>query len=119
MRKRAIHNQAASVFDMDRPTTIRPLPWLHLIGPVVYAIRTKDGLIKIGWTSDLYNRVRGFGGTGSILAWMPGTLDDEQALHRGLATHVARGREYYNPTAEVLSEVNAMRETLGLDPIAA
>lgn len=87
------------------------------VGPVIYAVRTRDNLIKIGHTTRLANRMRAYGGLGNLLALRPGTRDDELALHRSLAAHVHHGREYYNPTPEVIAVINGMRATHGLAPI--
>lgn len=90
---------------------------LRSIGEVVYAVRVGD-LVKIGHTHDLANRVSGLHAT-EVLAFMPGTYDDEQALHQRLAAHVHHGREWYYPTPGVLAVVNEMRETLGMEPLAS
>lgn len=87
---------------------------------LVYAVRLPDGIIKIGWTKDFNARRRAFTSDyDAILAVMPGTFDDEQAIHARLAQHVARGREYYHPHAEVLACVNELRSKVGVDPLAA
>lgn len=86
---------------------------------LIYAIRCKDGTIKIGWTKDLYHRRRDLNmAFDAILAVRPGTYEDEQALHDRLNPSVARGREYYHPTPEVLAYVNDLRTTMGVDPIS-
>lgn len=90
------------------------------IGPCVYFIRTDDGLVKIGHTTDLAARKRKFGsGWDRILAVVPGTRDDEAALHERFAGDRVRGREFYAPTARVLRHVNDIRTALGLAPIEA
>lgn len=93
------------------------------IGDVVYAVRLDD-VVKIGFTSDLGDRVhtlKCINGSRSaeMLAVRFGTEADEQAIHTRLIGHRARGREYYHPTPEVLAVVNEMREDFGLPPIAA
>lgn len=91
---------------------------LQALGPLVYAVRTKDGLVKIGVTTDLIERMKHIkGGTAELLALKPGDFDDELAIHRRLRGHATEGREYYLPTPTVLREVNTMRATLGLDPV--
>lgn len=97
---------------------------LQSLGPVVYAIRLDHGVIKIGFTTNLADRertVRRQSGskTCELLAFQPGTIDDEQELHAALLDHLAHGREYYHPTPAVLEVVNHMRETCSLPPIAA
>jgi len=90
---------------------------LRALGPVVYAARCTDGVIKIGFTTNLAQRRWGIG-SAELLAFEPGTLADEQALHDRLAEHVHHGREWYYPTPGVLAVVNEMRERLGLEPVA-
>ena len=85
---------------------------------LIYAIRLPDGIIKIGHTKDLMARRRHFdSGPEAILAIKPGAYDEEQAIHAKLAPHVARGREYYHPTPEVMGFVNDLRGRLGISPI--
>lgn len=84
---------------------------------VVYAMRVPDGAIKIGCTSNLPNRLSGL--HGEILAFRPGDFADEKELHLKLAAHRNRGREYYNPTPEVVAVVNDMRDHFGLPHLAA
>lgn len=86
---------------------------------LIYAVRTSDGLIKIGGSADLINRLDHIkGGTAEILAMKPGTRHEERDIHRGLTGHATQGREYYLPTPSVLRVVNEMRVPLGLEPIA-
>ncbi len=94
-------------------------PLLAALGPVIYAIRTRDGLIKIGFTTNLGQRYSSLGSQRDILAWRPGSYAEEQALHDQLSAHVCRGREWYHPHPEVLAVVNAMRGDLGQTPLAS
>lgn len=119
MRKRAIHGEKFAVAELERPApNVSAWTWLRLLGPVVYAIRTPDGWIKIGFTTNLSQRSSQLGGYKALLAWRCGSMEDEQAIHASLNGQAIRGREYYPPTADVLSTVNAMRSELGLEPIA-
>lgn len=54
-----------------------------------------DGLIKVGWTTKLADRVRAYGPKAVLLANYPGTRADEAALHRQLKPCLYRGREWY------------------------
>lgn len=89
------------------------------VGPVVYAIRMKDGIIKIGHTTSIYERALALGGLNALLALRAGTLDDEQAIHRALQPYRARAIEYYYPVPEVLAVVNEMRVAMQMDPITS
>lgn len=92
---------------------------LRALGPVVYACEAKDGLIKIGHTTDLARRLRQVGsGHRSLLAFKMGTLEDEAAIHAALDGHAARGKEWYPWTPSVLAIVNDMRSAFGLTLLA-
>lgn len=96
---------------------------MHAMGSVVYAAQLADGMIKIGWTEHFGDRLRYLkaytGQDVKLLGFRFGDRDDEQDIHARLTEHVARGREYYHPTPEVLVVVNDMRDRLGMEPIAA
>lgn len=96
---------------------------LRNLGPVVYALRLDDDIIKIGYTTDLVDRERtvrrqGNSTTSELLAVMLGTYNDEQALHARLEPFRAHGIEYYHPTPEVLAVVNEMRASIGMTALA-
>jgi len=90
---------------------------LAALGPVVYAVRVGDR-IKIGYTSNLYRRLKKFG-VHDVLAFRPGTFDTELEIHHRLSAYAVEGREWYAPVPEVLAVVNEMRAVLGLEPVAA
>lgn len=87
------------------------------LGEVVYAVRVGD-LIKIGFSSNMAQRMGALNPT-EILAFKLGNYADEQAIHRRLVDHVARGREWYYPTPGVFDVINEMRHALGMESIAA
>lgn len=89
------------------------------LGPVVYFVRTDSGLIKIGHTVDLANRIKAYGGWRTLLAVQPGTRDDEHALHVRFADDLAEGREFFRASTGLLAYVNDVREPLGMEPVAA
>lgn len=85
------------------------------LGDCVYAVRTPDGLVKIGFTSDLDRRIRAFGSKwADVLLALPGSLDAEAELHTRFKPYLARGREYYFPCAELMDWINGERERLGV-----
>lgn len=105
-------------------TSVSRTAALQLLGSVVYAARLADGTIKIGWTTQLHDRLRYLTcytkQDAELLAFKPGDYDDEQSIHRALVAHRLEGRrEYYRPTAEVLAVVNEMRSALNMPPLAA
>lgn len=105
--------------DLDQ----RPTPSLYQmargVGPCVYFFRTKDGLIKIGFTTNLGNRRHWFGiGWNQILAIIrPGDLDIERAHHAQFAEHLARGREWFHPAPDLIDYINDIRSRLGVPPV--
>ena len=89
-------------------------------GPVIYAVLLDDGLIKIGFTTNINQRMNNIGcGLGGLLALIPGTLRQEKRIHNRLIEHRAHDHEYYYPNAQIIAFVNAMRAKLNLKPIAA
>lgn len=96
---------------------------LQDVREVIYGIRTFDDLIKIGYTTNMAGRMRYYGlnmsNTHRILFARSGTPEEERAVHGLLRPHLARGREYYHPTPEVIQFINFVRDGLGVAPIAA
>jgi predicted GIY-YIG superfamily endonuclease len=102
----------------DRFLRTEAIRAVQALGSLVYAVRTKDDLVKIGVTTDLLERMKHIkGGTAALLALKPGTFEDELAIHHRLRGHAVDGREYYLPTPPVLREVNIMRAALGMEAI--
>lgn len=62
---------------------------------VIYFIR-HNGLVKAGWTSNFFNRLKSYGPGAEVLCHYPGTRADETALHRQLRPALAKGREWYH-----------------------
>lgn len=60
----------------------------------IYFIRIGD-LIKVGWTRDMWSRLKSYGASAELLVCYPGTRDDETNLHRQLTPARVRGREWY------------------------
>lgn len=86
--------------------------------PVVYYLRNREDLLKIGYTTDLANRRRQHGVPWSnILAITPGTLRDERTIHFRFARYVARGVEYYYPVAPMFDHIDQVRAAVGLSPM--
>jgi hypothetical protein len=85
------------------------------LGPVVYFIRCDDGLIKIGYTTQLHVRRAVYGkGWDRVLAVMPGTMAHEKACHALHHAHLAKGREYFHPHPDLLAHINEIREHLNV-----
>lgn len=95
---------------------------MRSLGTVVYAARLADGIIKIGWTEHFERRLHDLkhavGQDVELLAFKSGAYADEQAIHATLIAHRVPGKlEYYQPHPDVIAVVNAMRCTLGMEPI--
>lgn len=66
----------------------------------IYFIRI-GGLVKVGWTRDLWARVKSYGASAELLAYYPATRADETTLHRQLRPALAKGREWYEDGAVI------------------
>lgn len=85
------------------------------LGACVYAVRTPDRLIKIGFTTNLGQRIRAFGSVwDDVLLALPGTKAAEKELHERFERYRARGDEYYFPCRELVEWIEAERERMGI-----
>lgn len=64
------------------------------VGDIYYA--RVGNLIKVGWTTDLYGRIKSYGADAELLAHYEATRRDETNLHRNLVPSRAKGREWYH-----------------------
>lgn len=92
------------------------------VGEVLYGVWTWDRLIKIGYTTRIWQRLGAYGINHAnvadrILFVAAGTFAEEQIIHYMLSDHVERGQEYYRPTEEVLDIVNQLRARCSLEPM--
>ena len=60
----------------------------------IYFLR-QNGLIKVGWSSNLLNRLKSYGPDVEILCHYPGSRQDETLMHRQLRPYLAKGREWF------------------------
>lgn len=89
------------------------------LGEVIYFMRCADGAIKIGWTANLFVRRRRHSiDLNDLLALMPGTLEDEIALHAEFQPYLRRGLEYYDPAPAIMDRINKLRASMGVPEIA-
>lgn len=65
---------------------------------IVYFLR-QNGLIKVGWSSDIAKRMKSYGPSVEVLVTFPGSRHDETNLHRQLRSELAKGREWYHDSA--------------------
>jgi hypothetical protein len=83
---------------------------------VIYAVRFTDGVIKIGCTTNFARRRTDYRNA-EILAFRPGTMDEERAIHASLRRHVVHGREWYRAARDVIDVVNDLRSHFNLEPL--
>lgn len=69
--------------------------WLTKTDGDIYYIRL-NGLIKVGWSRDFYQRLKSYGPDAEVLVLYRATRDDETNLHRQLRPARAKGREWYH-----------------------
>lgn len=77
-----------------------PMKRLRRTDGLVYFIRF-GGLIKIGWTSDLQQRMASVPNE-EILGTVPGTMDDEKRCHVAFA-HLRVKGEWFRPEPDLLA----------------
>lgn len=73
----------------------------------IYYLRVGDH-IKVGYASHLESRLAAYPPTAELLATHPGTLRDEQALHKRFTTHRVAGREWYAPATPILEHIDTI-----------
>lgn len=78
----------------------------------VYYIRMGD-TIKIGYATDVAKRMRAYPPTAELLAAHPGTTQTERDMHKRFAGDLAQGREWFNPSDDLLAHVSSVVEQFG------
>lgn len=76
---------------------------------LVYYLRVGDK-VKIGYTSDLRQRMNSYPPDSELLAVEPGDLLLERARHAQFARHLRIGREWFEPASEIMAHVAKVRE---------
>ena len=64
-----------------------------------------DDKVKVGWTSNLEQRMKSYPPHSRLIVTYPGSRADERDLHRTLATSRVAGREWYERTPHVMSTI--------------
>lgn len=73
----------------------------------LYALDTREGNIKIGWTGrSLQERLGGYPPHFRVIISVPGTRADERDVHRSLKMFRSAKREWYRPEGEVVRQIN-------------
>mgnify|MGYP002737250170 CR=1 FL=1 len=75
-----------------------------------------DGLIKIGWTSNLQRRMRQFLPNHKLLAVEPGTRSDERRIHRKFAVHLTHGNEWFAAVPSIRKHIEMVKARHGEPP---
>lgn len=73
----------------------------------IYILRTDD-LIKIGYTTRPYDRLRQYPPSAEVLCVFPGTKERETELHSKFRFALRRGREWFRPADEILAYAQEM-----------
>lgn len=81
----------------------------------IYFIRLGE-LVKVGWTRDLWSRVKSYGASAELLVSYAGTRQDETNLHRQLTPARAKGREWYEDGAIIAKFVDEALKQYGMPP---
>lgn len=85
---------------------------------VVYYLQI-GGHIKIGWTSNLDQRMRSYPPNTILLAVHPGSRADEKALHKRFAVHRSHGQEWYPLVPVLLDHIKRVVAEQGEPPATA
>lgn len=75
-----------------------------------------DNAVKIGWTSDLEQRMKSYSPGTKILAVMPGARKDETRLHRKFSHLRTNRREWFAYSPQVMEEVERVVREHGEPP---
>lgn len=83
--------------------TYRSAPASLVLDNVVYYVRVGDH-VKIGYTSNLGNRMKAYP-TGRLLATEPGGLTEERKRHEQFAHALDVGREWFRITPDLMAHI--------------
>lgn len=75
----------------------------------IYYLRVGDR-VKIGFTTDLYRRMMQYPPNSELLASHPGTPALEKEMHQDFSRHLADGREWFHPNAELDAHIQKVQE---------
>lgn len=70
-------------------------------------------LIKIGFARDVRKRMRDYPPNAVLLAVHPGTKEVEREMHSRFRPHLARGREWFTPSDEIMAHIETTVEQFG------
>ena len=81
----------------------------------IYYVQVTDR-IKIGYSTDVRQRMRAYPPHAELLAVHPGTPTLERQIHQDLAGHLAQGREWFRPNPEVTAHIGTVLAQFGPPP---
>jgi hypothetical protein len=81
----------------------------------VYYVRITDR-IKVGYSTDVRQRMRAYPPHAQLLAIHPGTPTLERQVHADLKGHLAQGREWFRPDPEVMAHIDRVLADFGPVP---
>lgn len=84
----------------------------------IYFVRL-NGLVKVGWTRNIWQRLKSYGASAELLVNYPATRDDETNLHRQLRPALAKGREWYEDGPIIAAYLSEALERYGTPLIEA
>lgn len=82
----------------------------------VYYLRS-GGYFKIGWTSNLEKRMKGYPPDTTLLAIHPGTKKDERRIHKRFAHLISNGREWFVLAPEIHDHIERVIAEHGAPPV--
>lgn len=85
-----------------------PTQLVKRVNPVVYYLLV-DGLIKIGFTTNIRSRLRAYPPTTHLLVTEPGSFQLERSRHRQFSSHLADRIEWFHPAAELWEHIRTLR----------
>lgn len=93
-----------AALDSTRDAVARDEPFR--VGVVYYLL--VGGLLKIGWTGSLNERMRGYPPDAQLLATEPGSKETERERHQQFRKYLSARREWFTPGPELRAYIEAL-----------
>jgi hypothetical protein len=120
-----VHDVLSEYYNMPEITALQRIAHRKKTGPEgwrepasqneagwVYYIRMGD-LVKIGYALDVAKRMRAYPPTAELLAAHPGTQLVEREMHKRFKADLARGREWFRESPELVAHIAQVVERFG------
>lgn len=75
----------------------------------IYYLRV-GGLIKIGYTRSIADRLKAYPPHSTLLATHPGTLKVERQMHHKFLHQLKQGREWFEPAEDLLAHIESVKQ---------